>query len=175
MGIGLALLVVVVAGCAQATPTSSAGPRVSQLAPQAALTKIAADYRTACRSPGAAVGVRTPGGSNQFAVSGRSAPGLALMSNNQFLAGSVTKLYVATVALQLVAEHKLSLNDTVDQYLPGWPRGGRITIAMLLGHRSGMGDFGNDFSQQQSQLVLSNLTESSPTTRYSTWFGRWPL
>ncbi len=79
------------------------------------------------------------------------------MSNSQFLAGSVTKLYVATVALQLVAEHKLSLNDTVDQYLPGWPRGGRITIAMLLGHRSGMGDFGNDFSQQQSQLVLSDL------------------
>jgi D-alanyl-D-alanine carboxypeptidase len=101
--------------------------------------------------------VRTSHGPPLYAVSGQLAPGVALNSNTQFLAGSVTKLFVATVALQLIAEHRLTLDDTVDRYLHGWPQGHRITIAMLLGHRSGMGDFGNDFSKQQSALVLSNL------------------
>lgn len=119
---------------------------------------IAANYRSTCRSPGAAVSVRTADGSSQFGVSGQLAPGVALNRNSQFLVGSVTKLYVAAVALQLVAEGRLSLGTTVDRYLRGWPNGSRITIAMLLGHRSGMGDFGNDFSKQQSNLVLSNLS-----------------
>jgi D-alanyl-D-alanine carboxypeptidase len=124
---------------------------------QAALGAIADSYRTTCGSPGAAVGVRTSDGSTIFAISGQFAPGVVLNRNSQFLAGSVTKLFVATIALQLIAEHRLALDDTVDQYLRGWPRGAQITIAMLLGHRSGMGDFGNDFSKQQSTLVLSNL------------------
>jgi D-alanyl-D-alanine carboxypeptidase len=103
------------------------------------------------------VGARTSQGTTLFGVSGEFAPGVTLNRNSQFLAGSVTKLFVATIALQLIAEHRLTLDDTVDRYLHGWPRGDRITTAMLLGHRSGMGDFGNDFSQQQSALVLANL------------------
>jgi CubicO group peptidase (beta-lactamase class C family) len=41
----------------------------------------------------------------------------------------------------------------VSKFLPDWPRGDQITIAMLVGHRSGMGDFGNDFSAQLRELV----------------------
>ena len=37
----------------------------------------------------------------------------------RFRVGSVTKPFVATVALQLVREHKLSLDDTVEEWLPG--------------------------------------------------------
>jgi D-alanyl-D-alanine carboxypeptidase len=36
-----------------------------------------------------------------------------------FRVGSVTKSFVATVALQLVAEGRLALSDTVEQWLPG--------------------------------------------------------
>ena len=124
---------------------------------QASLATIADNYRTKCGSPGAAVGVRTSSGSTLFAISGQFAPDVALDRDSQFLAGSVTKLFVATIALQLIAEHRLTLEDSVDRFLRGWPRGKQTTIAMLLGHRSGMGDFGNDFSKQQSALVLSNL------------------
>ncbi|MFI8350915.1 serine hydrolase domain-containing protein [Streptomyces sp. NPDC085596] len=38
---------------------------------------------------------------------------------DHFRAGSVTKTFVATVVLQLAAENRLSLSDTVEQHLPG--------------------------------------------------------
>src|SRR6478672_3134099 len=104
---------------------------------QDGLDAIAERYRSACKSPGAAVGLRDTDGSTHFAVSGQFAPGVALDVNSQFLAGSVTKLFVATVAYQLIVAHKLSLDDKVSEYIPGWPRGNQITVRMLLGHRSG--------------------------------------
>jgi D-alanyl-D-alanine carboxypeptidase len=123
-----------------------------------ALAAIADHYRTTCRSPGAAVGLMTADGIDHYAVSGRLAAGVALDRKSDFLAGSVTKLFVATVAFQLVEAHKIALTDTVSRYLPGWPRGNEITIGMLLGHRSGMGDFGNDFGKQLTDLVVSDLS-----------------
>lgn len=138
---------------AAANATTSTPTRVRQ----AALDAIAGRYRTACKSPGAAVARRGNDGTTQFAVSGRFAPDVVLDRDSQFLAGSVTKLFVATVAYQLIAKHQLAADDTVDQYIAGWPRGNRITIAMLLGHRSGMGDFGNDFGAQLRDLVLADL------------------
>jgi D-alanyl-D-alanine carboxypeptidase len=58
-------------------------------------------------------------------------------------AGSATKPFVAVVVLQLVAEGELSLDDTVEQWLPGLVTGngndgGRITIRDLLQHTSGI-------------------------------------
>lgn len=126
--------------------------------PQPTLDAIAARYRDACRSPGAAVGVRTADGATHLALAGELAPGVPITADSQFLAGSVTKLFVATVAYRLIADGRLSLDDTVDRFLPDWPRGDQITVAMLLGHRSGMGDFGNDFSAQLRDLVLADLT-----------------
>jgi D-alanyl-D-alanine carboxypeptidase len=59
--------------------------------------------------------------------------------------GSVTKTFVATVVLQLAAERRLRLEDTVEQHLPGLvPDGGRITLRMLLGHTSGLFDVVRD-------------------------------
>ena len=138
------------------TPSTAAAPASAPIR-QSSLDAIANRYHAACKSPGAAVGVRTRDDATHFALSGRLAPGVDLDRNSQFLAGSITKLFVATVAYQLVAAHRLALDDTISRYLPGWPRGKRITIAMVLGHRSGMGDFGNDFGPQLRELVLSNL------------------
>ncbi|CAN5632784.1 hypothetical protein BH10ACT1_BH10ACT1_26150 [soil metagenome] len=102
--------------------------------------------------------MRRRDGQRTYAVSGAYAPGVALGRDGQFLAGSVTKLLVAAVAYQLIASGDLSLDDVVDRFVPDWPEGRRITLAMLLGHRSGMGDFGNDFSAQLRRLVLADLT-----------------
>jgi D-alanyl-D-alanine carboxypeptidase len=144
------------------TPAKTAAEKI-RVAP-GALDAIATRYRAACQSPGAAIGVRTSDGVDHFALAGALAPNVGLTVQSQFLAGSVTKLFVATVAYQLVDEHKLALDDTVDQFVPNWPRGDAITVAMLLGHRSGMGDFGNDFSAQLRDLVLAN---PSRVFRYS--------
>jgi D-alanyl-D-alanine carboxypeptidase len=142
---------------ASSSPSSSAGVRRIVPIDQPALDAIADRYRQACGSPGAAVGLRTGDQAEHFAISGSLAPGVVLDRDSQFLAGSVTKLFVAAVALQVIAAGELSLDDTVDHFLPDWPRGDQITVAMLLGHRSGMGDFGNDFSTQLRDLVLSDL------------------
>jgi D-alanyl-D-alanine carboxypeptidase len=63
--------------------------------------------------------------------------------------GSVTKAFVATVVLQLVAEGRLSLDDTVERWLPGVVSGngndgGRITVRNLLQHTSGVYNYTRD-------------------------------
>jgi D-alanyl-D-alanine carboxypeptidase len=66
-------------------------------------------------------------------------------TGDRFRIASLTKSYVATVTLQLVSEGKLSLNDSVQQRLPGVvPNGDKITIRQMLGHTSGLFDFAAD-------------------------------
>jgi D-alanyl-D-alanine carboxypeptidase len=66
-------------------------------------------------------------------------------AEDRFRIGSVTKTFVATVVLQLVAEGRLALDDTVEQWLPGVvPGRERITVRELLGHRSGLFDYVDD-------------------------------
>ncbi len=68
---------------------------------------------------------------------------------DHFRAGSITKSFIATVVLQLAAEHRLSLSDSVEDHLPGLVRGagndGRaLTLRALLTHTSGLADFTSD-------------------------------
>ncbi|KUO21068.1 serine hydrolase domain-containing protein [Streptomyces dysideae] len=68
---------------------------------------------------------------------------------DHFRAGSMTKTFIATVVLQLAAEHRLSLSDTVEEHLPGLVHGagndGRaLTLRSLLTHTSGLYDFTAD-------------------------------
>ncbi|NUW35688.1 beta-lactamase family protein [Nonomuraea sp. SMC257] len=60
--------------------------------------------------------------------------------------GSDTKTWTATVVLQLVGEGRISLDETVDHYLPGLIRtrlydGRKITVRQLLQHTSGLPDY----------------------------------
>lgn len=60
--------------------------------------------------------------------------------------GSVTKTFTAALVLQLVAEHRLSLEAPVDRYLPGLIQrdghdGRLITVRQLLQHTSGLPDY----------------------------------
>ncbi|MEU1452884.1 serine hydrolase domain-containing protein [Streptomyces avermitilis] len=61
----------------------------------------------------------------------------------------MTKTFIATVVLQLAAEHRLSLSDSVDDHLSGLVRGaghhGRtVTLRALLTHTSGLAEFTAD-------------------------------
>ena len=52
---------------------------------------------------------------------------------------SVSKLWTATLILQLAGQRKLALDDTVARWLPGLlPYGNRITLRQLLNHTSGI-------------------------------------
>ena len=72
--------------------------------------------------------------------------------------GSITKTFVATVVLQLAAEGRLSLNDSVQKWLPGVITGygyhpARITIRQLLQHTSGLRDYMADPQFQTPQAL----------------------
>ncbi|MFI0424489.1 serine hydrolase domain-containing protein [Spongiactinospora sp. 9N601] len=69
--------------------------------------------------------------------------------HERFRIGSAAKAFTATVVLQLEAEGKLSLDDTVNKWLPGLVKGNgndgdKITIRHLLNHTSGIFNYGND-------------------------------
>ncbi|MEU8794731.1 serine hydrolase domain-containing protein [Streptomyces sp. NPDC048643] len=68
---------------------------------------------------------------------------------DHYRVGSITKTFVSTVLLQLEAEGRLSLDDTVDHWLPGVVRGNgndgrKITLRRLLNHTSGIFDYTTD-------------------------------
>src|SRR6266511_5092632 len=74
----------------------------------------------AAGAPGAAARIEDERGVEQVASGVADLrTGRAMQPHLRFRAGSVTKSFVATVVLQLVAVGKLSLSDSVDQWLPG--------------------------------------------------------
>ncbi|MDI2127069.1 serine hydrolase domain-containing protein [Yinghuangia seranimata] len=67
-------------------------------------------------------------------------------TDDRFRVGNLTDTFVATVLLQMEAERRLSLDDTVERRLPGVVRGsgndGRaVTVRQLLNHTSGLFDY----------------------------------
>jgi D-alanyl-D-alanine carboxypeptidase len=112
------------------------------------------DAITATGVPGVLAEVRT--GDRQL----RGTSGVAdldsrqpLNGNGFFRIGSNTKTFLSVVVLQLAAEHRLSLDDTVGHWLPGVVHGngndgGTITVRELLQHTSGLHDYTDDLQAQ---------------------------
>ncbi|MFE4753205.1 serine hydrolase domain-containing protein [Streptomyces mirabilis] len=76
------------------------------------------------------------------------ATGRAITTTDRFRVGSVTKSFSAVVLLQLVDEGKLSLDASVNTYLPGLLPDDRITVRQVMSHRSGLYDYTNDMFAQ---------------------------
>ena len=101
------------------------------------------DQIVAAGAPGAAARVRDEHGVTA-AASGVAdlRTGRPMRPWLHYRVGSVTKPFVATVVLQLAAEGRLRLSDTVERWLPGiLPYGGQVTIRQLLNHTSGVPDY----------------------------------
>ncbi|WJD96399.1 serine hydrolase domain-containing protein [Streptomyces antimycoticus] len=86
-----------------------------------------------------------------------------------YRAASVTKSFVATVVLQLVAEGRLSLSDPVDKWLPGVVSGNgndgrRITVRNLLQHTSGIHnyDYSDDTGDSAADFDRTRFDHVSP-------------
>ncbi|MAW83508.1 MAG: serine hydrolase [Crocinitomicaceae bacterium] len=63
-----------------------------------------------------------------------------LTQNHSFQLASVSKPFTAIAILQLIENGILTLNDTVEKFLPNFPYNG-ITIHQLLSHRSGLSQY----------------------------------
>ncbi|MFC9494075.1 serine hydrolase domain-containing protein [Streptomyces sp. NPDC056982] len=87
------------------------------------------------KAPAAALLARE-GGTTRFVRTGPT-----IRRTDHFRAGSITKSFIAAVVLQLAAEHRLRLSDTVDDHLPGLLRDHSVSLRSLLTHTSGLPDF----------------------------------
>lgn len=91
-------------------------------------------------------------------------------AHDSFRAGSITKTFIATVLLQLEAEGRVSLDDTVDKWLPGVVRGNghdgrKITLRQLLNHTSGIFSYTDDENLQSAVFFPEGFFKN----RYRTW------
>jgi len=80
---------------------------------------------------------------------------------------SITKSFTGATALQLVAEHKLSLSDTLGHWVPGiLPYANQVTIKQLLSHTSGVPDYleadGNSLIYQLARGQVSRYKQWTP-------------
>ncbi|MFE5604734.1 serine hydrolase domain-containing protein [Streptomyces coelicoflavus] len=140
-----------VAACALALSAAPAAPAVASPATDGHdATRRALEAAVADGVPGVTAtardGHRTWSGT---AGAGDLRTGEPRSERDRYRVGSITKTFVATVVLQLEAEGRLSLDDTVDAWLPGVVEGNgndgkRITLRQLLNHTSGIYNYTAD-------------------------------
>jgi D-alanyl-D-alanine carboxypeptidase len=130
--------------------------------------------------PGAAVVANGPRGSVEGAAGTADvATGELLTADHRFRIGSVTKIFVAALVLQLVADGALELDAEAAPYVEG------ITIRQLLNHTSGLQDWVGDpvaffepyrrdlahrfelSPHEQLELVLARPREFAPGTGWA--------
>lgn len=104
------------------------------------------EWHAAGKFPGATIGVALADGSSfglAVGVSDRTA-NAPMKASDRMLAGSVGKTFAAAVALQLVKEGKIGLDDKISKYLgrEKWfsrlPNANDITVRQLMNHTSGL-------------------------------------
>ncbi|MDT0448076.1 serine hydrolase domain-containing protein [Streptomyces hesseae] len=95
------------------------------------------------------------------------ADGRKARPGDRFRAGSVTKSFVATVVLQLVAEGRVGLDDPVGRHLPGLvpdKDGVPVTVRQLLNHTSGLPNYTDTF-QEEGAAYIRTVQHSDYTPR----------
>ncbi|MEV6561410.1 serine hydrolase domain-containing protein [Nocardia sp. NPDC051756] len=96
-----------------------------------------------------------------------------MVADSRFRIGSMAKMFVATVVLQLAGEHRVALDAPVEQYLPGLIRDGGqgVRVRQLLQHTAGLPDYLDYLSVEQvlkdplahhDPLELANLALAQP-------------
>ncbi|MEU8604388.1 serine hydrolase domain-containing protein [Streptomyces parvulus] len=154
----VALAAVVITATALTGPAGAArGPAAPAAGHDA--TRRAIEAAVLAGVPGVAAEARDADGVWRTAAGvGDLRTGKARGAADRFRVGSITSTFVATVLLQMAAEGKLSLDDTVERHLPGVVAGngndGRtVTVRQLLNHTSGLFDYLSEPSYYQKYVL----------------------
>jgi D-alanyl-D-alanine carboxypeptidase len=103
--------------------------------------------------------------------------GEPLSKTNRWQIGSNTKAFTSVMLLQLEAEHKLSIHDTLGEWLPRYRAWRHVTIKRLLNMTSGIPDYfdvpffrayaADPNTQFSSRRLVSYAKRGRPTHGYS--------
>jgi D-alanyl-D-alanine carboxypeptidase len=105
-----------------------------------------ADEAVAAGIPGVSVAIIRDGKHSTITrgVSDRDT-GAGVSPEHRFRMGSIAKSFTAAMILQLAERGQLTLDDTLEEWLPGvLPASSDVTIELLLRQESGIFDFAND-------------------------------
>jgi len=87
--------------------------------------------------------------------------------NTHYKVGSITKPFTAVLLMQLVDEKKISLDDKLSTFFPKMRNADKITVEMLLRHRSGIHEILGD------EVIFQNITRAHTrqeiTDRFATY------
>src|SRR5262245_45524787 len=152
----------------QAPPAHAVDAAVAQ--------ELVDSWREEVHAFGVGAAVRVPGRRDVFVASGVDDrdPATPMPTTGVFGVASITKTFVAALVLQLIDEGRLTLDDTIERWLPSVPSASRITVEMLLSHTSGIADFANDRPDQMRDLLVSDLQRQftpEEALAYSTALG----
>ncbi len=131
------------------------------------LDRIALGRQTKHRVPGLYAGVVRDGGfvwQSGVGAADLARPETPPGPDDQFLIASNTKTFTAVLVMALRDEGKLSLDDTLDQHIPGVQHPG-ITIRQCLAHVSGMqrepvGDVWETLQHPDRDELVSGFNEA---------------
>lgn len=141
---GTAIATLVLAGCS--TVTNPLGPATSANSFDAAtaeeLDRILDSAVTDHGLPGVQVGIWSADGDYVSAAGlAKSDPKSPMTTDMNHRIGSVTKTFTITALLRLIDAGKASLDDPIDEYVPGMTGGDQITLRHLAGMTSGIPDY----------------------------------
>lgn len=91
--------------------------------------------------------------------------GMPATDTTQYRIGSLTKTFTSALIMQLAAEDKLQLTDSLYQYLPGYTHK-NITLQQLLTHTSGIPSYTND-AASLTGILDSSYTITEMLDRYA--------
>lgn len=99
-------------------------------------------------------------------------------ASTRYRIGSITKMFTATLILQLAEEKAIRLSDPLSKFFPQIPNASRISIEHILSHRSGIHDITTDADYRNwreqpisKEAMLAKLSAApsdfEPGTKYA--------
>lgn len=108
---------------------------------------------------GASAGVKRAGAPpvlSVWGVDGRN-PSSDMTVGRTFRIASVTKTFTSALVLDLVDRGALTLDSTIERWVPSYPHAAQITIRALLDHTAGTADMIFDAKSEYFALLLADL------------------
>jgi len=139
-------LLAMIATATLAPRDASAQPTTFPAALAARLDSVLAAVRVATNTTGVAAAIISPRHGTWLGASGVAdiGTGELVTSDMLFGIGSVTKTFTSALALRLVEEGRISLEDTVGRWIAGVRNvNGAVTVRQLLAHTSGLYNYTN--------------------------------